>query len=176
MLKNRFAELERKIKAAAELINRLKQENIALEMKYAEAQKKVAELTDEMERYRREQEEFSNRMEELLDYFRELPEEMENGYDDGLTVVEHLATKEESAKESELEMEENLDNYLALFDLGKGYEKKGLWDKAIEAYRRAIDIKPDFVDAIEHLAFLLEKLNREKEASPLWERVISLKK
>jgi hypothetical protein len=32
------------------------------------------------------------------------------------------------------------------------------------------------VDAIEHLAFLLEKLNRDNEASPLWERILSLKK
>jgi tetratricopeptide (TPR) repeat protein len=178
MLKDRFAQLERKIKAAAELINRLKQENMALEMKCAEAKKKIDELTDEMERHRREQEEFSNRIEDLMDHFKEFPDESEvdGDYPDGLTVVDGLETPEESEPEFELESEEDLDNYLTQFELGKSYEKKASWDRAIQAYRRAIDIKPDFIDAIEHLAFLLERLNREKEASPLWEKVISLRR
>jgi tetratricopeptide (TPR) repeat protein len=51
-----------------------------------------------------------------------------------------------------------------------------MYEKAILEYRKALKIDPDFVDAIEHLAFLLEKLNRDNEASPLWERILSLKK
>jgi hypothetical protein len=51
-----------------------------------------------------------------------------------------------------------------------------MYEQAIQEYRKALQIDADFVDAIEHLAFLLEKLNRDHEASPLWERILSLKK
>lgn len=176
MLKDRFAELERRIRTAAEFLNRLKQENLALEMKYVEAQKQVAEMTDEMDQHRREQEEFANRVEDLLDHFKELPEDLEKSYRNGLTVVDGFEGGDELDRDFPSEAEGAPDDYLAQFKFGKSYEKKGLWEKAIEAYQQAIDIKPDFIDAIEHLAFLLEKLNREKEASPLWERVITLKK
>ena len=67
-------------------------------------------------------------------------------------------------------------NVKALFELGHLYERQGMYEKAILEYRKALKIDPDFVDAIEHLAFLLEKLNRDNEASPLWERILSLKK
>ena len=64
----------------------------------------------------------------------------------------------------------------AHFDRGVELERSGKYEAAIEAYRAALDTAPEFVDAIEHLAFLLEKLNREEEASPLWEKVLALKK
>ena len=176
MLNDRFGELEKKIKSASDIINKLKQEKAELEMKYEEAQRKITELTDEMDQYRRDEEEFTIRVEGLLDYFVEFPENVEDDQGDGLSVVEPFTVEDDLEKELSLEANEDLDNYMAQFELGRSYEKKGLWEKAIEAYHRAIDLKPDFVDAIEHLAFLLEKLNREKEASPLWEKVISLKK
>ncbi len=174
MLKDRFGELEKRIKSASDIVNKLQQEKAELEMKYEEAQRKIAELTDEMDQHRRDEEEFTTRVEGLLDYFVEFPENVEDDQEGGLSVVEPFTVEDE--KELSLEADENLDNYMAQFELGRSYEKKGLWEKAIEAYHRAIDLKPDFVDAIEHLAFLLEKLSREKEASPLWEKVISLKK
>jgi tetratricopeptide (TPR) repeat protein len=138
--------------------------------------KKIEELTIEMDQRRREEEEFSDRIEELLNQFKDFPEEEGNGYQEGFTVIANAADYGDTEPELTLENERDLNDYLAQFEAGRAYEKKGLWNKAIEAYRRAIDVKPDFVDAIEHLAFLLEKLNREKEASPLWEKVISLKK
>ncbi len=67
-------------------------------------------------------------------------------------------------------------NVKALFELGNAYERQGMYEQAIQEYRKALAINVDFVDAIEHLAFLLEKLNRDHEASPLWERILSLKK
>jgi tetratricopeptide (TPR) repeat protein len=67
-------------------------------------------------------------------------------------------------------------NVKALFELGNVYERQGMYEQAIHEYRKVLGINPDFVDAIEHLAFLLEKLNRDTEASPLWERILSLKK
>jgi tetratricopeptide (TPR) repeat protein len=67
-------------------------------------------------------------------------------------------------------------NAEALFELGNLYERQGMYEQAIQEYRKVLNINPNFVDAIEHLAFLLEKLNRDHEASPLWERILSLKK
>lgn len=176
MLNERFRELEKRIKGAGELINRLKQEKMDLELRYAEAQKKIADLMDEMSVHKSEEEEFAGRVEELLEHFKEFPEEEEGGYEGALTLTKGFPAEDERGPGLILEPETDLDNYIAQFELGRRLEKKGLWDKAVEAYRRAIDVKPDYVDAVEHLAFLLEKLNREKEASPLWERVISLRK
>ena len=53
---------------------------------------------------------------------------------------------------------------------------RGCTNKRFRNIARHSSSMPDFVDAIEHLAFLLEKLNRDHEASPLWERILSLKK
>lgn len=62
------------------------------------------------------------------------------------------------------------------FQRGVELENDGKYEEAIEAYRQALKTSPEFVDAIEHLAFLLEKLNREDEAAPFLEKVLALKK
>ena len=97
------------------------------------------------------------------------------------TLIQHLNTRPADAQEQALHrLTETLvkepNNVKALFELGNTYERQGMYEQAIQEYRQALTLDPDFVDAIEHLAFLLEKLNRDHEASPLWERILSLKK
>jgi tetratricopeptide (TPR) repeat protein len=97
------------------------------------------------------------------------------------TPIPHLQTRPADAQEQALHrLTETLakepHNVKALFELGNTYERQGMYEQAIQEYRQALKLDPDFVDAIEHLAFLLEKLNRDHEASPLWERILSLKR
>ena len=160
MFPEKFHELEDKIRQTAELMAQLRQEKMQLEQKNQEAEKRIAELEGDIKHLRAERQPTSPPMD---------------------TLIQHLNTRPADAQEQALHrLTETLvrepNNVKALFELGNAYERQGMYEQAIQEYRQALTLDPDFVDAIEHLAFLLEKLNRDHEASPLWERILSLKK
>jgi tetratricopeptide (TPR) repeat protein len=160
MFPEKFQELEEKIRLTAELIAQLRQEKAQLEQKHQDAEKRIAELEDEIKRLRAERHTTSPAAD---------------------TLIQHLNTRSGDSQDQTLRrLTETLakepTNVKVLFELGNAYERQGMYEQAIQEYRKALKLAPDFVDAIEHLAFLLEKLNRDHEASPLWERILSLKK
>jgi tetratricopeptide (TPR) repeat protein len=160
MFPEKFQELEEKIRLTAELIAQLRQEKAQLEQKHQDAEKRIAELENEIKRLRAERQTTSPAVD---------------------TLIQHLNTRSGDSQDQTLRrLTETLvkepTNVQALFELGNAYERQGMYEQAIQEYRKALKLAPDFVDAIEHLAFLLEKLNRDHEASPLWERILSLKK
>jgi tetratricopeptide (TPR) repeat protein len=160
MFPEKFHELEDKIRQTAESMAQLRQEKFQLEQKNQQAEQRIAELESEIKRLRAERQPTS------------VPTE---------TLMQHLNTRPADAQEQALHrLTETLakepQNVKALFELGNTYERQGMYEQAIQEYRQALKLDPDFVDAIEHLAFLLEKLNRDHEASPLWERILSLKR
>jgi tetratricopeptide (TPR) repeat protein len=160
MFPEKFQELEEKIRLLAELMAQLRQEKTQLEQKNQEAAQRIADLEGEIKRLQDERQPTSSPVE---------------------TLIQHLNTRPGDAPEQALHrLTETLvkepNNVKALFELGNAYERQGMYEQAIQEYRQALKLDPDFVDAIEHLAFLLEKLNRDNEASPLWERILSLKK
>lgn len=160
MFPQKFKELEDKIHLTAELISQLKLEKLQLERKNQEAEQRIAELEAELKRTMVEREAITPSMDNLLQQL----DTLQADYQD--TAAHRL--KEMLLKDPT--------NVKALFEVGNIYERQGMYEKAILEYRKVLKIDPDFVDAIEHLAFLLEKLNRDNEASPLWERILSLKK
>ncbi len=160
MFPEKFQELEDKIRLTAELIAQLKQEKLQLEQKHQEAEQRVAELEGEIKRLRAERQATSAPMNTLIQQLNTRPADAQ---DQTLHRLTETLVKEPN-------------NVKALFELGSAYERQGMYEQAIQEYRKALKLNPDFVDAIEHLAFLLEKLNRDNEASPLWERILSLKK
>jgi tetratricopeptide (TPR) repeat protein len=167
MFPEKFKALEEKIRLTAELVAHLKLEKTQLEREKEEAEKRVAdgekritELEGEIKRLRAEHHPVSPSIDPLFQPFNTRHEDLQDQTMHRLTET--------------LSKEPN--NVKALFELGTAYERQGMYDQAIEEYRKVLKINADFVDAIEHLAFLLEKLNRDHEASPLWERILSLKK
>jgi tetratricopeptide (TPR) repeat protein len=160
MFPEKFQELEDKIRLTAELIAQLKQEKTELERKNQEAEQRIAELESEIKRLRAERPTTSSSMDTLIQQLNTRPGDSQ---DQTLHRLTETLVKEPN-------------NVKALFELGNAYERQGMYEQAIQEYRKALKLDPDFVDAIEHLAFLLEKLNRDHEASPLWERILSLKK
>jgi tetratricopeptide (TPR) repeat protein len=160
MFPEKFQELEEKIRLTAELVSQLKQEKLQLEQKNLDAEKRIAELEGEIKRLRAERTAASPSMDTLIQHLNTRPGDSQ---DQTLHRLTETLVKEPN-------------NVKALFELGNVYERQGLYEQAIQEYRKALKIDADFVDAIEHLAFLLEKLNRDHEASPLWERILSLKK
>ena len=165
MFPEKFQELEEKIRLTAELVSRLKLEKTQLERKHQEAEKRIAELEEEVKRLRTERHPISPTpvsptMDNLIHQLNARQGDVPDQTMHRLTEV--LVKEPNNAK--------------ALFELGNLYERQGMYEQAIQEYRKVLNINPNFVDAIEHLAFLLEKLNRDHEASPLWERILSLKK
>ncbi len=165
MFPEKFQELEEKIRLTAELVSRLKLEKTQLERKHQEAEKRIAELEEEVKRLRTERHPISPTpvsptMDNLIHQLNARQGDVSDQTMHRLTEV--LVKEPNNAK--------------ALFELGNLYERQGMYEQAIQEYRKVLNINPNFVDAIEHLAFLLEKLNRDHEASPLWERILSLKK
>ena len=70
------------------------------------------------------------------------------------------------------------DKYLngeGLFNLGLSYWKSGRYKKAIDAFNRAIKLKPDFVEAQYGLGIAYGESGRHKEAIEAFKQVIKLK-
>jgi tetratricopeptide (TPR) repeat protein len=167
MFPEKFKELEEKIRLTAELVVHLKREKTQLERekeeagkRIAEGEQRIAELEGEIKRLRAERHPLSPPIDPLFQQFN----------------ARHGDLQDQTAQRLMEALVKEPTNVKALFELGTVYERQGMYDQAIEEYRKVLKINPDFVDAIEHLAFLLEKLNRDHEASPLWERILSLKK
>jgi tetratricopeptide (TPR) repeat protein len=160
MFPEKFQELEDKIRLTAEVMAQLKHEKTQLEQKNQKAEQRIAELEGELQRLRAERQTTSPSPDTLIPHVRTRPGDAQE------EMRHHLI--ETLLKEPT--------NVQALFELGNAYERQGLYEQAIQEYRKALTLDANFVDAIEHLAFLLEKLNRDHEASPLWERILSLKK
>ena len=160
MFPEKFQELENKIRLTAEVMAQLKQERMQLEQKNQAAEQRIAELEGELQRLRAERQTTTPSPDTLIPHVHTRPVDSQE------PTLHHLT--ETLIKEPT--------NVKALFELGNAYERQGMYEQAIQEYRKALKIDANFVDAIEHLAFLLEKLNRDHEASPLWERILSLKK
>lgn len=170
MLYRRLEQLEQRIKETAQMIGQLKYDKMELEIKYNELEKKFNEQELELQMLREERDKLGSRIASLLDHFDTVNKEEVKEPQGSVDILD------ESMAELERQVEQDADNYVALFDLGLNYERKGMFEEAIAAFERAIRINPNYASAMEHLAFLLEKLNREKEALPLWEKVLTLKK
>jgi tetratricopeptide (TPR) repeat protein len=167
MFPEKFKAFEEKIRLTAELVARLKLEKAQLERdkeelekRLAEGEQRISELEGEVKRLRTEGYATTPPIDPLFQPFN----------------TRHGDLQEQTVHRLTETLGKEPNNVKALFELGTVYERQGTYDQAIDQYRKVLRINPDFVDAIEHLAFLLEKLNRDHEASPLWERILSLKK
>jgi tetratricopeptide (TPR) repeat protein len=59
-------------------------------------------------------------------------------------------------------------------DAGVQLEAHGRYETALRAYAEALKVKPDFLPALVHRAWLLEQTGRAGEALPLWKKVVEL--
>jgi tetratricopeptide (TPR) repeat protein len=160
MFPEKFQELEEKVRLTAELVAQLRQEKLQLEQRHHEAEQRIADLEGEIKRLRTERPAATSGIEAVIQHVNPRPNDHQ---DQTLSRLTETLAKEPT-------------NVRALFELGNAYERQGMYEQAIQEYRKALSVDANFVDAIEHLAFLLEKLNRDHEASPLWERILSLKR
>ena len=60
------------------------------------------------------------------------------------------------------------------YELGRLHEQKSHYEQAIAAYEEGLRLDPQHLDTMQRLAFLLEKLNRDAEAAPWWDKIWAL--
>jgi len=156
MFIEKLKELEEKVRQTVTLVHRLREEKRELE-------RQLLDLHYEVEQLKEFQERFLPTIDGVLHQ---------------LDVVNNSA--DESFVEEPPEVMEvaeiDPEDYETHFELGVEYEKRGWYEKAIAEYEKVLKARPDHIDATEHLAFLLEKLNRGNEASVLWGKALSLKR
>lgn len=59
-------------------------------------------------------------------------------------------------------------------DAGMQLEAHGRYESALRAYAEALKVRPDFLPALVHNAWLLEQTGSAEKALPLWKRVFEL--
>jgi tetratricopeptide (TPR) repeat protein len=164
MYAEKFELLEAKIRETVMLVSRLREEKRHLEQENAQLRECLEALEDELQDMREAPGSRPPDFETLL-------QQLENLQEDDTSLSRPLRTGR-VMRELEAKGTKSADEY---FQLGTLYERKGQFDEAVRTYRQALELQDDNLEVMQRLAFLLEKLNRDTEASPLWERVWAMR-
>jgi len=71
-------------------------------------------------------------------------------------------------------LKQNPDDYQVQYSLGVVYSKTGRFPEAMASYARAVELKPDFREAIFNLASTYEASGKTQKAATLYEQVVAL--
>ena len=172
MSAEKYALLEARIRQTATLVGQLREENQQLREENQQLRERVSALEVEDRRGRQPDAEGQN-LDELLAQLDtlhgtetqtptfETADTYESEPGDGET---HAAAEEEPRTEEPQTAED-------YFQLGKTHERRGHFEPAVEIYQQLLEADGNNLEVAQRLAFLLEKLNRDEEAAPLWDRI-----
>jgi tetratricopeptide (TPR) repeat protein len=164
MYAEKFELLEAKIRETAMLVSRFREEKRHLEQENEQLRERIIELEEEIRRSRDDAANYAPNLDSLLQQLETLQEGEESlATPDPVT----LAMQELLAKESRSAEDH--------FQLGTLYEQKGQFEQAISEYQSTLELESENLEAAQRLAFLLEKLNRDAEASPLWDKIWAMR-
>jgi Flp pilus assembly protein TadD len=164
MYAEKFELLEAKIRETALLVSRLREEKRQLEQENEQLRERLYELEEEMRRSHDDSSRYVPNLDSLLQQLETLHTDGMGGQesDPVSTALQELLGKEPKNAEEH-------------FQLGTLLEQKGQFEQAITAYQRTLDVDAHNLEAAQRLAFLLEKLNRDAEASPLWDKIWAMR-
>ncbi len=162
MYTEKFELLEAKIRETARFVARLREEKWQLEQENAQLREHIQSLEEELQRFQGHR---GGESEPDLDHLLQELDTLQ--HEDTLppTEVEMLPRREAPEPEGRVDGIQRA----AL------YEQKGQFDQAIDAYQRALEVDPENLEVMQRLAFLLEKLNRDAEAAPLWDKIWAMR-
>lgn len=173
MSAEKYALLEARIRQTASLVARLREENQQLVQENEQLYERIADLEEELQRTRRPGPELAPNLDHLLEQLDTLHQA------DSPRTVETVETHEPepvtddpAAEEPQAEEPQTEEDY---FHLGATYERRGQFESAIRIYQQLLEADNNNLEVAQRLAFLLEKLNRDAEAAPLWDRIWTLR-
>ena len=166
MYAEKFELLEARIRETALLVSRLREEKRQLEQENEQLRERLDELEEEMRRSRQDAAHYAPNLDSLLHQLEtlqsgeEAPASAEP--DPRAVAMQELLSKEPKSAQDH-------------FQLGMLYEQKGQFEQAIGEYQRTLEMEANNLETAQRLAFLLEKLNRDAEASPLWDKIWAMR-
>jgi lipopolysaccharide biosynthesis regulator YciM len=159
----KFELLEAKVRETASLVTRLREDKQRLEHDNSQLQQRVAELEEALQQAQANESSYAPSLDNLLEQLDTLQNVQEQPRaTPSATTLQELSDKEPKTEDDH-------------FQLGTLYEQQGQYEQAIREYQIALDASPEHLDVAQRLAFLLEKLNRDAEASPLWDRIWAMR-
>ena len=191
MSAEKYALLEARIRQTASLVVQLRDENRQLTEENERLRERVATLEDEARRDGQSAAGTAPDLDELLAQLDTLheteppapaveaqaPTEPEPAAADPPAAEAETPSEPEPAAadapvaEAEAPPDEEPQTPEDAFELGKTHERRGQFESAVEVYQQLLEADGNNLDVAQRLAFLLEKLNREDEAAPLWDRI-----
>ena len=175
MSAEKYALLEARIRQTASLVARLREENQLLVQENEQLCERIAELEEELRHARRPGAESAPNLDHLLEQLDTLhqadppPRTVETHEPE--PAANDLAAEEPQADEPQDEPQTEED----YFHLGTMYERRGQFESAVQVYQQLLEADTNNLEVAQRLAFLLEKLNRDAEAAPLWDRIWTLR-
>jgi tetratricopeptide (TPR) repeat protein len=158
---DKFELLDAKIRETALLVSRLREEKRRVEEENAQLRERIVELERALQEVEANASHYAPDIDSLLAQLDTLQNDAE------VPVVEAdpvgTAIDDMEARESK-----SPNDY---YELGRLHEQKSHYDQAIAAYQEGLRLDPRHLDAMQRLAFLLEKLNRDAEAAPWWDKI-----
>lgn len=165
MYAEKFELLEAKIRETAILVSRLREEKWQLEQENEQLRERVFELEEEARQSREDAARYVPNLDSLLLQLETLHNDSQSALPTADTVT--IAIQELLGKETRDARDH--------FQLGVLYEQKGQFDQAIGEYQRTLEFESENLEAAQRLAFLLEKLSRDAEAAPLWDKIWAMR-
>lgn len=165
MYAEKFELLEAKIRDTAMLVARLREEKWQLEQENEQLRERVFELEAEARQSREDVARYVPNLDSLLQQLETLQDDHRSALPTADTVA--VAIQELLGKETRDAHDH--------FQLGVLYEQKGQFEQAIGEYQRTLEFESENLEAAQRLAFLLEKLSRDAEAAPLWDKIWAMR-
>lgn len=166
MYAEKFELLEARIRETALLVSRLREEKRQLEQENEQLRERLDELEEEIRRSRQDVAHYAPNLDSLLQQLETLQtaegDAVSAEPDPGVVAIQELLAKEPKRAEDH-------------FQLGMLYEQKGQFEQAIREYQLTLELESNNLETAQRLAFLLEKLNRDAEASPLWDKIWAMR-
>ena len=177
MSAEKYALLEARIRQTASLVVQLRDENRQLTEENERLRERVATLEDEARRDGQSAAGTAPDLDELLAQLDTLheTEPPAPAVETQAPTEPEPAAADAPVAEAEAPPDEEPQTPEDAFELGKTHERRGQFESAVEVYQQLLEADGNNLDVAQRLAFLLEKLNREDEAAPLWDRIWKLR-
>ena len=180
MSAEKYVLLEERIRQTASLVGQLREENQRLMQENEQLRQHIGALEEEARRGERSGSEAGPDLDQLLAQLDTLHQaEPQTPMIDAADTSkpeseihdEPTAEEEEPHDREDAPRDQEPQTAEEYFQLGKTYERRGQFEPAVQIYQQLLEADENNLDVAQRLAFLLEKLNRDEEAAPLWDRI-----